>query len=195
MCEPAHSIVQYPDDLPFGGGRGCGMVFGKVMDWCKKVGGFIHFSKLGAGHSESLRISPLHDLYIPEEARFEGLWWDRTFDFDSFNSQRSLERKGAAERYHNDVVFRDMCSFRRFLETSLRQSDKCNLYAERLMEFVLTPKGRDKLYNKLRSLGGGREIWKVFHVLKPQAIKTVMGITRQRGLFLPHFADDSNLWR
>jgi len=78
-------------------------------------------------------------------------------------------------------------------------------YVTRFLENVLTPEGRDKLLAKFRAAFGisgvqGLDSLFGFSVgpnvgQKQQAVDCLLGFTRQRGLFLPMWADDASLWK
>lgn len=59
MCEPMHSITQYPDQDDDGNPTGSRVeaMLGRpnvVVKFFKKLGSFFHLSRMGAGHSESV---------------------------------------------------------------------------------------------------------------------------------------------
>lgn len=213
MCEPAHSIVQYPNDdnddndqlpgLPIEQklNRSLGS---KVVSWGKKILNWFHFSKLGSGHSESISLSGKASLILPEHTRYEGLWWDRKFIIDGGYYGYPTDKEVAiqcAEQYHKNVVMSSMSKFRRFFETSIQKSDWGSMYVDMLLSYVLTPQGRDNVLGKLRRIfGKGSTLHGLYghrasSQTKDRATKVVMGFTRKRNLFLPHWADDDTLWQ
>lgn len=211
MCEPAHSIVQYPDhdvddDAPFSGqltmGQRLNSALGKAVSWGKKIRKWFHFSKLGAGHSDAIELSGHASLILPEHTRYEGLWWDREFIIDGPYHGVSIDKRAAiecAEQYHKNVVMGNMSTFRRFLEKSLQKTDRYGSYVIRLSENVLTKKATDEMHKKLKRVLGTVSFgsWGSTS-LKPEkkgiATDIIMGFTRKRELFLPHWADDDKLW-
>lgn len=192
MCEPYHSIVQYPDDFDDSGLAFEGLMdkesrlkaaLGKAMDWGKKIKKWFHFSKLGAGHSVAIDLRGLRSLYLPISTKYEGNWWDRTFHLDGFS--RAYDKEEAlevAKQYHNNVVFRDIRTFRRFLEASLIVTTRPHLYIPPLLSVFSNRNKVNLAYGMIKR--GNKE----------SAIRTIMGLTRDRRNFLPHFSDDEGLW-
>jgi len=213
MCEPYHSVVQYPDDfndddLPFGGQMDkesrLKSALGKAFDWSRKIGKWFHLSKFGAGHSKASGEVSRSSIYLPRPTLYEGMWWDRKFVLDGYGyyitDQEALK---AAECYHKSSVMGNMKMFRRFLETSMVKTIHPRgpyAYVEKLIENVWTAEGVNKLLEKFRRVFGRNAHpnrimgYRGTQQPKEKAIKIVMGFTRKRGLFLPHFADDNSLW-
>jgi len=73
MCEPAHSIVQYPtdfDDHNLPGGQmdsesRLKLALGKFWNTGKRIKNWFHYSKLGAGH-HSIFENGRKTLYLPK---------------------------------------------------------------------------------------------------------------------------------
>lgn len=206
MCEPYHSIVQYPDtfdkDLPLSEGMDkeskLKAALGKGFGWTKKIGKWFHLSKFGAGHHENTSsLNYRSRIYMPAPELWEGEWWTRTFKYDGYNLQPGNRQRDAAQEYHNRSVMGNMSLFRRFLETSMRQSRRSHVYVETLLDHVLTAEGANKLLEKFKRVFGrnGTPSYVMAHKQEVgKAINIVMGFTRRRKLFLPHFADDNSLW-
>lgn len=218
MCEPAHSIVQYPinddyggdDNLPFGGQMDretrLKAALGKAMDWGKKVLRWFHFSKLGSGHAGAGPVHGRQIFYLPNETRYEGKWWERRVDPDGSYYGHPMDKEEAlhaADLYCRDVVLGSMSKFRRFLETSIKKSSGWGYrYAEQFLEYVLTSAGRDAVLAKFRNIFGVREACSVTRLFngsegnpaKQKAIDCLMGFTRKRNLFVPLWADEPSLW-
>jgi hypothetical protein len=203
MCEPSHSIVQYPDSNPDDhlpmGDRLKQTLGERIVAWGKRIQNWFHFSKLGSGHSDAIELSGRSSLILPEHTRYEGLWWDRDFKIDGSYHGFSTEQADAfetAKYYHDEKVMKNMSTFRRFLETSIEKSDSGQLYMHQFAEHVLTKEGRDGLYSKLKRLGKSLFTWQLFRSkeTKEKATKILMGFTRKRILLLPHWADDEKLW-
>lgn len=212
MCEPCHSVVQYPrdyddSDLPFGGNMDkesrLKAALGKAFGWTKKIGKWFHFSRFGSGHSGATMERGRQSLYLPTPTLYEGEWWHRQFKLDGWGARADELALAAAEEYHQASVMGNMSLFRRFLETSMLKSKHgrgAAAYVEVLLEHVFTAEGANKLLEKFRRVFGKSAT--PAYVLSRRAheqevergIKVVMGFTRKRGLFLPHFADDDKLW-
>ena len=202
MCEPAHSIVQIPDDfddtdLPFGDNIPKAERLKRLLKgtW-KKIGKWFHISKMGSGHSEATGFGRRELQFLGNPERdYEGLWWYRTFKEDPTYHYGSLiqrpvtepEALRAAKEYHDLVCMQNIKVFRRFFETSLRKTTRAHGYIDRLLTLVLNTEGR-------RQLGANRFIRRYTNILTESQIKTVMGYTRRRGLFIPEWADDDNFW-
>ncbi|MEA1999806.1 MAG: hypothetical protein U9N61_10875 [Euryarchaeota archaeon] len=216
MCEPCHSIVQYPtdfDDTDLPGGDSTDKesrlkaALGKGFGWAKRLDKWFHLSKFGAGHHKNTgSLTYRSNLYLPAPTLWEGDWWDREFRLDGYGFREGellKEKAKAAELYHDRSVMGNMSLFRRFLETSMVKSNHLvgpYIYVEKLLEYVLTPVGGNKVLEKFRRVFGRSAT--PARVLSRRAdkrevekgIKVIMGFTRKRELFLPHFADDDKLW-
>lgn len=211
MCEPAHSIVQYPHDfsddgLPFGGTMDkesrLKAALGKACGWTKKIGKWFHLSRFGAGHSNATEMSGRSSLYLPNPELYEGLWWKREFQYDGWDRAAVTEEAmQAAEQYHKASATGNIKLFRRFLETSMKRSNGwAHSYVERMLDFVFTAEGGNKLLEKIRRVfGRDAQLSRIFSTPedsynRDKGIGVLMGFTRRRNLFLPHFADDDSLW-
>lgn len=212
MCEPAHSVIQYPDrpsneddeNMPFSGS----------MDWRQRlqvglgslgtrIGNWFHFSKIGKGHSEALHVSARTRLLLPEHTKLEGFWWDRSFDIDGPFYGDPTERAAgiqAAKVYHERSVLANHKVFRNFLEKSIKASDRPEGYVDHLLCDVFTLEGRDKVLQKFRQVFGrtSRVVDQFYRQasgeFKSRATGVLMGFTRKRNLFRSHFADDLKFW-
>ena len=203
MCEPSHSITQYPDDDQ-GGGQGptitrLQMGLKKVGKALKKIGKFFHLSRMGTGHSESAEWAFTNKIVLPKATLYEGYWWDRRFSIDGafrFHSSLIHDAFNSAKEYHERVVFQNIQSFRRFLEDSLRATDRVQAYTDRLRLFVFNESGKRELDSRLRLAGVTPNISSrtMSAQTKEHLINAVMGITRKRKWFKSHFADDDQLW-
>ena len=213
MCEPYHSVVQYPSDfddsnLPFGGNMDkrarLQSALGKAFSWTKKIGKWFHLSRFGAGHSGATRESGRASLYLPRATLYEGQWWHRQFKLDGWYG-RGLDPLAleAAEKYHKSSVMGNMSLFRRFLETSMVKTNHpqgAAVYVETMLDYVFTKEGANKLLEKFRRVFGknvtfARVMNQRSHEQEVEkGIKIVMGFSRKRKLFLPHFSDDDSLW-
>lgn len=209
MCEPTHSIVQYPPSNE--GGTPTDVLLQKtlkerVYDWFVKIGGYFHLSKMGSGHSEATRESGTFSCLIPEETRYEAMWWDRTVKIDGLFAGKEFDRDlalEAATTYAQAVSIGSLTAFRRFLETSMTRTERPYLYVNAFLEHMLTKEGRTHATDKIKSALSLRKLntgilWKLGTNSKEEldrAIKVVLGLTRQRRLLVPAWADDDALWR
>jgi hypothetical protein len=220
MCEPAHSIVQYncqddhnDDDFqkPFSSQMDqesrIKAALGKVLGLGRRISHWLHFSKLGNGHSGVVdnKLSPQltefghADLILPRDTKYENNWWDRKVVFDGrFNGPLSDREPAltAATIYAECSCLGNMSLFRRFLEQSIKNSERfAHRYVERFIEGMLTVDGRIEFTNQLKQVGRG----KLFDLFKnpntkDAALAKLMKMTRQRKLLLPHWADNNTLW-
>lgn len=204
MCEPSHSIVQYPDkdddDNPTAGVIDAipapqEMPSSMWAKFRKKVGEWFHFSFMGHGHSESIgRMSPFARRLLPQDTKYETAWWERrvrldgTYHGPKWNQQPALE---AATEYANRVCIGNMTSIRQFLELSMRHSERPYLYLERFYQ-MLTHQGRNSLYKRIKRLGETGDEYEIKNL--DLVIKLVLGYTRKRGLLVPEWADHGVLW-
>jgi len=222
MCEPAHSIIQYPDSnddeddqskpqppmqdrLKMGLGE-------RIFALGRRIGNWFHFSKMGNGHSEAIAMTGrAHQMVIlPTHTKYEGLWWRREFQIDGHYHGYRHEMPTAhasAKEYHEDLVYSNIKTFRRFLEDSMKKSERPYVYAELLLESVFTSQGRDMVLAKFgRVFGGtaGASLSEGYRLLTDglnkygsnvdKSIAMIMGFTRRRELYRSEWADDSKLW-
>lgn len=207
MCEPNHSIVQYPGDR--GDGSPTEILLGpsikdKILEVGKKILGWLHFSKLGTGHSEAIRQLGRLSSLIPEETRWEARWWDRTVVLDGkFNGEAyDLELAStASQEYAKAVSIGSLSALRNFLEVSLRKTNAPYMYVSGFLYNLIKPQGRDIVANKLkRCLGIKRlDIYKLIGHRPDSATvqritKVLLGFTRNRDVLCDAWADDSSLW-
>lgn len=191
MCEPYHSIVQYPEDFDdshfsdIGVGNKLKLLLGH---WGKKIDSWFHISKMGAGHSLATSFGVKQLGYLPPSIDYEGEWWYKNFKLDMpLRFKNNVEAYEAAKKYHERVCIGDIQKFRRFLETSLRKSVRPKGYLTKL-PLIFNSKGQDLFYNRVlvRKKGGK---------LNESIIKTIMGFTRKRNLFIPEWCDDNTFWK
>lgn len=222
MCEPTHSIVQFPDKDDFDNPTGSiidaipasytmdmrpgGMVLCQRPDmiaWAKaKILSWYHFSKLGFGHSESIGlIAPGARHRLPPDTRYEAKWWNRTVRLDGHYNGKDYDQQLAldcAKQYANNVSIGNMTKLRQFLTTSLRQSERPEAYIWTFAE-ALNTKGRDTYAFQLKRLFDigflGRSCNVKMKSCLEAIIKVVMGFTRKRRLLVPEWADDNMIWQ
>lgn len=192
MCEPAHSIVQYPPDndgTHFGTPE---TILSKLGNWTKKIGRWFHISKMGKGHSAATMHGHRQLLYLPEPVNYEGFWWNKgSFELDGYSrivvpGDPQFE---AAKEYHMRACMGSMSIFRRFFEASLQNTNRHSSYVSRFSECVLTSKGKDLLRSKIRRLfprDQGKD--------RDRFIKLIMGFTRKRNLLVPEWSMDDAFW-
>jgi hypothetical protein len=219
MCEPCHSIIQYSDfddDERSSGVPTEQRLSNNLGTWLRKIGRWLHLSKMGSGHSEAIQKTSLqNELFLPTPTFYEVNWWERKMHIDgvfrsSFsrlwqntsNERYALidalreESKEAAQQYANAVSIGNLTTLRRFLKSSIQKSTMPIKYLLHF-ELMLNSQGRDLLNRKARSFGFYR---KTGHnvgnaeVSVEQMIKLLMGFTRKRELLRPEWADDGRLW-
>jgi hypothetical protein len=220
MCEPCHSIVQYPDHD--GDDRSSGTPteqrISKLGQWLRKFGQWLHLSKMGNGHSEAVaKTSFQTELFIPTPTLYEVNWWERKMHIDGafrggFNrigrnaltqySEWSNEHKEtremlrkeafeAAQHYANAVSIGNMTTFRRFLATSLQKSDDPVKYVQNF-EQMLNRSGRDNFTRRVKEFT--MRCGRVSKTNVDRVTKLLLGFTRKRELLIPEWADDKSLW-
>lgn len=205
MCEPYHSVVQYPerdkDDNDHGpklsGGLGA-----RALDFMKKIKSWFHFSKLGSGHSEAIKANRTTELWLPPETRYEVAWWERKVRIDGKYSGHEFDAGLAlscAEEYSKLVSIGDLGQLRRFLEVSLAKTDRPHGYIEAFRN-ILNPQGRRALEDKLKWIAQDAHRWSPMLRLLgdnenlDRVIKILVGLTRKRNLLVPEWADDESIW-
>jgi hypothetical protein len=212
MCEPTHSIVQYPDQDPDSGNSTGGIIesiTSKVDSWVKRVKGWFHISKLGRGHSgvidASARQLELAERILPRPTFYESFWWDRTVKFDGFHSFEGREYDkdlalDAATEYSKKVVIGDLGLLRRFLEVSMVNSDHPQLYVDAVLQYLVKREKRDEVVNRLKQINYIKRIpnrlmaVKLDNLVDGRVIKIILGVTRKRDWLIAAWADDDRLW-
>jgi len=197
MCEPSHSIVQYPsqDD---GGSPTAPLM--DAIEKCqpegwfarlkKRIGGWFHFSKMGYGHSEALLLTPESRRRLPTENRYEAWWWVRKVALDGQFFGPDYEKVDALEcatAYAHKVSVGNLTLWRQFIESSMRLSKRPHSYETAFVDLMLTAKGRDAF--KAKSVRVNKSRWNL-----ETAIKLILGFSRKRELLVPEWADDTKLW-
>jgi hypothetical protein len=216
MCEPFHSIVQFPhsdDHGPTGPRIEAGARLAEksgygVLGWGKRILRWLHFSKMGAGHSETMQQRGLASRFLPTQTNYEVAWWNRVTKLDGgFHVGHSIEKDEAlecAEVYAKRVSIGDLGQIRRFLEQSLLKSENSGGYLGRFLDGMLNQEGRGVISGKLRKILGSENLalslsrYDRLKLVGPPldgSIKVVLGATRKRGFLVPEWADDDLLWK
>ncbi len=187
MCEPFHSITQFPalDDeqdsirpqleaaiqLPI---RSYGLllrddtIINVKADPFSKFGveidEFINYSKMGLGHSESLEgLAAKARMRLPQDTRYETAWWERKVRIDGafYGGPKYLEQQAlqSAKVYAELSSIGNLSIFRRFLETTVRKTEKYRRfqYFRRVLDNLVNAKGREILNRKLQAAVGGNK--------------------------------------
>ena len=197
MCEPNHSINQYPsDDEGTGAPNESRIAFGlrKLCDYIKKIKGWFHLSILGSGHSESEEWAYTQSIWLPPAIQYEVAWWNRQVCFDGFHHhlmERKDEAMECATEYANRVSIGNLSQLRNFIEVSMIKSERPSSYLHIILSDLLNLKGRDILYRKLSSRF--KNFWANLETKKGGIIKTALGMTRKREYLNDIWADDK-LW-
>lgn len=204
ICEPSHSIVQFPENDPDSGNNVRDRIdassASKLGEWIKWIKGWFHCSALGAGHSELLRMMPAAHRLLPTPTYYEGHWWDRVVKIDGHRpfGGHQLDIKVADEvatEYGNRVVNGNLSMLRRFLEMSMRKSERPGMYVKTVCERLIVPKHRDDVWKNLKRFSNDLGIFrdKTTQNLE-KVIKVILGATRKREWLCSAWADDSSLW-
>lgn len=200
MCEPFHSINQFEDHGP--SANALQRVLGPIKNLGTRIRGWLHFSKVGAGHSEGLaKISGNSDLCY-YGTQYETAWWNRQTHLDGIyrGELASADALIAAEQYAMRSSIGHIQILRRFLEPTLKTTDRGYGYFA-VFRNMLTSKGKDILERKTIQVVGAEEYrkmsmyaWHSSSTLGTSLINAMMGITRKRELLIPEWADDDKLW-
>lgn len=110
MCEPSHSILQFPTEIPNSDvdylpriqsavGQSFNLQVESAQPKQRKIikdsiisipqgtviGSFINYSRLGSGHSECLsKLRHTIRGYLPDDMKYEAQWWDRKVKPDCY---------------------------------------------------------------------------------------------------------------
>jgi hypothetical protein len=212
MCEPHHSIVQFPDkddnDNPTG--PAVEAIPQQAEGWFawgrRKLGEWFHFSKMGFGHSEALgQLCPLARRILPPDTKYEASWWDRTVRRDGPYYGRDYDAQPALDcaiQYARAVSIGNLALLRQFLDRSLRRSNRPWVYIDPFTR-LLNLEGCNAFTRKLKRLLGITSLSALTHMLGSVAdnkdrldtvIKVMLGFTRRRNWLVPEWADDRALW-
>ena len=114
MCEPKHSIVQYPDnnDDDQSSGMPTEQRISGWGEWLRKIGRWLHLSKMGNGHSEAIKATGLvgdvkfsrEELFLPKPTYYEVEWWERKLLLDG-------PFRGSFERIGRNALDRSYMAF------------------------------------------------------------------------------------
>lgn len=211
MCEPQHSIVQYPDNDDHGPTKSrLDAAVKGLLDQGKRILRWFHFSKMGSGHSGATGFGRTQMRHLPNPTSYEAMWWNRTvkrdgeFRGESFDIADALE---CAEEYANRTSIGDLTQLRRFLETSMQQTNQHQGYVRQFVDGMLNKEGRDSFRKRAKKALGldlanyyGMSNTGFFRSLTNDArkrnslTKFMLGYTRKRGLLVPEWADDASIW-
>ncbi len=206
MCEPLHSIVQFPDqddhDNPTGPMIDTIPPNGDPL-WSKmkaKIKNWFMFSRLGFGHSESMEFLPVRlRERLPLDTKYEVQWWDRVTKLDGKYYGKDFDREDAlmaATTYAQRTSIGNLTLLRQFLEVSITKTSRPGAYLEQFVA-ILNQKGREVYNEKIRRILKAPVTWLSYLGSKFQlevATKLMLGFTRKRSLLVPEWADDAKLW-
>lgn len=142
---------------------------GRFRRWLKRFGTFCHLSIMGRGHSEAITaMSPAsarlqRSLDELDHAKFETFWWDRKVIIDGKSDYMKkislghlvvpdgLDPLSAAQEYADAVCLGNMTAFRRFMETSMKNTDRPMAYAAKFLNYMV-PKRPNLVQKKFNSI-------------------------------------------
>jgi hypothetical protein len=203
LCEPTHSIVQFPDQDDNQNPTGplveaipLETKDGGMWQWLrKKIGSWFHFSRLGFGHSESVgQLSLSARMRLPADSKYEALWWNRCVRLDGLFNGPHYDAKPAlecAETYAKAVSIGGLTQLRRFLETSMRKSERPWNYADAFVQ-MLKKEGCDAFNKMVKKFFDN--VRKACASNLDSLIKLMLGLTRKRKLLVDVWSDDTKLW-
>lgn len=166
MCEPFQSIVQYPnqddDQNPTGNlidaaAQNLKKSSGGMLGWIKKIFGFTHFSRFGAGHSGATPFNTYQQARLPEPTSYETMWWNRKVHADGEYSGVVHDKRlalEAATEYANRTSIGNLSTLRGFLEASMKNSERPEGYLVRFYNQLLNVKGQSEMQSKLQRFFG-----------------------------------------
>ena len=222
MCEPCHSIIQYPDgdDDDRSTGTPVEQRISGWGEWFRRIGQWLHLSKMGKGHSEAIKTTSFEaELYLPTPTYYEVNWWERKIHLDgsfrasfkrlgcnalnnypgtsyaqeiALKQRRQEEAMVAARQYANAVSIGNMTTFRRFLTTSLQKTVDYHQKYVLHFELMLNRNGRDLLHKRLKEFT--MRCGRIRKTNADKVTKLLLGFTRKRELLIPEWADDKGLW-
>ena len=212
MCEPTHSVVQYPAVNIEGDpvDQYLTAAFRRSLSKGQQIGDLIHYSMAGFGHSECISKIPTADSYLPAATRYEGNWWDRTFAIDGpFNGPHKdqLSTKEAfdtAAEYSRRVSTKDIPTLQQFVRDCIQNSERPETYVDIVLSKVLRGGARAVCWDTLRAALAGDKpnsryaITAGLRQANPEAWRrlqdAVTTILTKRENFSDVWADDQKLW-
>ncbi len=220
MCEPHGSIVQYPrfdeDERPVETIIQAAVETQRlILPEAERhilipngamIGRFIHYSRMGRGHSETINAILGRKNYRParlpvQDTKYETQWWDRRFRLDGSFHGQSFDQEDAydsAKVYAERVVLGNVRLLRRFLELSITHSDVPYIYFEQA-KHMLTHKAWLLFEDKLRFILERKDASiESLSVKAPRLVKAatdaLIGLTRKRINMVPEWADVESVW-
>jgi len=211
MCEPTHSVVQYPATQAAMGDtnhdvmRLLNAVSGRNrMSSGQKIGDYMHYHKAGFGHSETISKLTEAERLLPTETRYEGEWWNRDFKVDGpynvpeFDKQMAYDMAAEYSRRHCTANTKILA---KFLADSLRRSDQPEQYLERFLHMI-KPSRRAVTWDEIKvhlqgSKPGTRVKMDKTFIKSPKCdalIAQVMQLANTRDILVPEWADDDTIW-
>lgn len=227
MCEPHHSVVQFqireaneydditpysqmdPEQLLQAALRG--ELQSGYLQWGTRIGKYLHFSKLGSGHTGALRVENKSGLVklnptLPPATHYENKWWDKIgdggvtkFDFDGSFQGHHTDRYialTAAQKYSYSMSTCNIEKFTNFIRESVKNSSMAYSYVDKMVDCMLSTTGKEavlgrlKLMNLREAFGYSKEVKE-----KEKAIDVVMNVLKEdRKLWKPEWADDKAFW-
>lgn len=192
MCEPTHSINQFPPDDPGGSNQSFAKaVESKPKSWFKRILDWFHFSAMGHGHSEAIHAIGMVDAWrTPAFNRYEANWWDRTVEVDTYSTYE-LDREmalRAAKEYAQRVSIGSLHGLRSFLEVTLGSTTHIEQYLHGAIPRLLSPRGKQQFDSKIGYLRRRDPDYQT------KLAKITCGLTRRRENLCHAWADDGALW-
>lgn len=175
-----------------------GQLLGELGKFSKKVRGWMHLSKMGSGHSETLsaRSNQAMYRYHTTMSLYEAHWWDRKVTRDG-GPNFGEPQFAAAKEYANMVSIGNLSQLRNFLEQSLSATDRREPYVGRFYENFLNSTGRAEFAAKFKELfkvSRFSSFSSLTNIKTESLTKFMVGFTRKRKLIVPEWADDDKLW-
>lgn len=209
MCEPDHSIVQFPENDDQGTPMMDRLGLGKIGGFFKRIGGFLHISRMGYGHSETwenIGLGVQRYAQVPPYCQFETDWVNRHVRWDAQPPRGSdiipVDAMASAEEYADRVVLGSMASLRQFIAASIKATRQAGDYADRFAG-MLTQEGRGLFWRQMGkaklarwrgTLNSRRNDMQGDQGYDDKLTKVICGFTRKRSLLIPVWADNPKVW-
>lgn len=210
MCEPTHSIIQIPlkifalqqgiieEQSTLLSAQFClGESKRQLLAWSHQTRDYLHLSRMGQGHSESIQLTTNNAQLFPDHVKYEGLWWERKTRLDEGTAYgfginipegvgvhrtaalKKLEAElktislEAATNYARRQSYGSIPVLQKFLMESLRRTERPYMYIREVSEHLLSDEGKASFQVCLDQLDPG--IW-----ISPKDIAKQYGTVRAK---------------
>lgn len=200
MCEPSHSIVQFPLAAEHADDN-ClrlQLALGHRMQLGKEIDGYYNISVFGVGHSEAASAFSRRAYFsLPTETRYEGHWWNRKVELDGgYHGPKGEEDRAleSARRYSEGLCLGSAGKMKEFVTTSFQRTDRSRAgqYLKRA-EGMLSDQGHVFFDVHIKPYLQG-QFYEFDQQRKPLIANNLNGLLSVRENLAPVWAENDELW-